>query len=110
MQFIKPTCDVCCGIAMSMGALILAGGTPGSDLAAQRAHPIHQPTGGSRASPRTSRSTLARPWRCASARRALRGSTGQTIERVHEDMERDRFFTPDDAASYGLIDRVIAER
>ena len=38
------------------------------------------------------------------------GHTGQPVERIHDDMERDRFFTPEEAVAYGLADRVIVER
>ena len=113
MQFIKPdVATVCCGIAMSMGALILAGGTAGkrSSLPNGRIL-IHQPTGGFQGQSTDieihARETLALRARLDEL---YAQHTGQSIERVHDDMERDRFFTPDEAAGYGLIDRVIAER
>jgi ATP-dependent Clp protease protease subunit len=113
MQFIKPdVATVCCGIAMSMGALILAGGTPGkrSSLPNGRIL-IHQPTGGFQGQSTDieihARETLALRARLDEL---YAQHTGQTVQRVHEDMERDRFFTPGEASDYGLIDKVIAER
>jgi ATP-dependent Clp protease protease subunit len=113
MQFIKPdVATVCCGIAMSMGALILAGGTPGkrSSLPNGRIL-IHQPTGGFQGQSTDieihARETLALRARLDEL---YAQHTGQSIERVHEDMERDRFFTPGEANDYGLIDKVIAGR
>ena len=113
MQFIKPdVATVCCGIAMSMGALILAGGTQGkrSSLPNGRIL-IHQPTGGFQGQSTDieihARETLALRARLDEL---YAQHTGQSIERVHDDMERDRFFTPAEAADYGLIDRVITDR
>jgi ATP-dependent Clp protease protease subunit len=113
MQFIKPdVATVCCGIAMSMGALVLAGGTPGkrSSLPNGRIL-IHQPTGGFQGQSTDieihARETLALRARLDEL---YAQHTGQTLERVHEDMERDRFFAPAEARDYGLIDTVIAER
>ena len=113
MQFIKPDVQtICCGIAMSMGALLLAGGTPGkrSSLPNGRIL-IHQPSGGFQGQSTDveihARETLA-------LRRRLdelyAHHTGQPMERVHRDMERDRFFTPGEAQEYGLIDRVLNGR
>ena len=113
MQFIKPDVQtICCGIAMSMAALLLAGGTPGkrSSLPNGRIL-IHQPSGGFQGQSTDveihARETLA-------LRRRLdelyAHHTGQPMERVHRDMERDRFFTPGEAREYGLIDRVLNGR
>jgi ATP-dependent Clp protease, protease subunit len=113
MQFIKPDVQtICCGIAMSMGALLLAGGTAGkrSSLPNGRIL-IHQPSGGFQGQSSDveihARETLA-------LRRRLdelyAHHTGQPMERVHRDMERDRFFTPGEAREYGLIDRVLNGR
>src|SRR4051812_36034336 len=113
MQFIKPDVQtVCCGIAMSMGALILAGGTPGKRQSLPNGRIlIHQPTGGFQGQSSDieihAKETLALRKRLDEL---YAKHTGKSLERVHDDMERDRFFTPDEAAGYGLIDRVIAER
>jgi ATP-dependent Clp protease protease subunit len=113
MQFIRPdVATICCGIAMSMGALVLAGGAAGkrSSLPNGRIL-IHQPTGGFQGQSTDieihARETLALRERLDELY-ALH--TGQARERVHEDMERDRFFAPDEARDYGLIDRVINGR
>jgi ATP-dependent Clp protease protease subunit len=113
MQFIRPdVATICCGIAMSMGALVLAGGAPGkrSSLPNGRIL-IHQPTGGFQGQSTDieihARETLALRARLDEL---YAQHTGQSIERVHHDMERDRFFTPAEAADYGLIDRVSSGR
>ena len=80
-----------------------------ADGAAERAHPDPPAAAAaSRARRPTSRSTRARCSSCA--RRSTRSTphhTGQTVEQVHDDMDRDRFFTAEQAREYGLIDRVI---
>jgi ATP-dependent Clp protease protease subunit len=109
MQFIKPdVATICCGIAMSMGALILAGGTAGKRASLPNGRIlIHQPTGGFQGQSTDieihARETLALRARLDEL---YAQHTGQSLERVHDDMERDRFFTPQEAAGYGLIDRV----
>ena len=113
MRFIKPdVATICCGIAMSMGALILAGGTEGKRASLPNGRIlIHQPTGGFQGQSTDieihARETLALRKRLDEL---YAQHTGQSEERVHDDMERDRFFTPDAARDYGLIDRVIASR
>ena len=109
MRFIKPdVATVCCGIAMSMGALILAGGTAGkrSSLPNGRIL-IHQPTGGFQGQATDidihARETLALRARLDEL---YAQHTGQSVEQVHDDMERDRYFTPEQAREYGLIDRL----
>jgi ATP-dependent Clp protease protease subunit len=113
MRFIKPDVStICCGIAMSMGALILAGGTAGKRMSLPNGRIlIHQPTGGFQGQSTDieihARETLALRKRLDELY-ALH--TGQSEGRVHEDMERDRFFAPEEAKTYGLIDRVIEMR
>jgi ATP-dependent Clp protease, protease subunit len=111
MQFIKPDVQtICFGVAMSMGSLLLAGGAPGKRAALPNSRIlIHQPSGGFEGQSSDieihAREILD-----------LRGHvdeiyarhTGQTLDRVHDDMERDRFFTAEQAREYGLIDRVIS--
>ena len=113
MQFIAPPVrTICVGIAMSMGALILAAGEPGRRAALPNSRIlIHQPTGGFQGQSTDieihARETLALRARLDEL---YAEHTGQTLERVHDDMERDRFFAPGEAREYGLIDRVIEER
>jgi len=111
MQFIKPDVQtICFGVAMSMGSLLLAGGTHGKRMALPNSRIlIHQPSGGFQGQAADieihARETLE-----------LRGKideiyahhSGQTLARVHDDMDRDRYFTSDEACEYGLIDRVIS--
>jgi len=109
MQHIKPDVQtVCCGIAMSMGALILTGGTPGKRMSLPNGRIlIHQPTGGFQGQATDvdihARETIALR---AHLDEMYAHHTGQTVERVHDDMERDRYFTADEARDYGLIDRL----
>ena len=109
MQHIKPDVQtVCCGIAMSMGALILAGGTPGKRMSLPNGRIlIHQPTGGFQGQA-TDVDIHARETIALRARldEMYAHHTGQSVERVHDDMERDRYFTADEARDYGLIDRL----
>jgi len=109
MQHIRPDVQtVCCGIAMSMGALILTGGTPGKRMSLPNGRIlIHQPTGGFQGQA-TDIDIHARETIALRARldEMYAHHTGQTVERVHDDMERDRYFTADEARDYGLIDRL----
>jgi ATP-dependent Clp protease protease subunit len=111
MQFIRPdVATICFGVAMSMGSLLLAGGAPGKRMALPSSRIlIHQPSGGFQGQATDigihARETLE-------LRRQVdeiyARHTGQGQERVHEDMERDRYFTAAEARDYGLVDRVIA--
>ena len=110
MRFIKPdVATTCCGIAMSAGSLILAGGAPGkrSSLPNSRIL-IHQPSGGFQGQ---ATDIQIHAKEAIELRRRLEEiyaeHTGQTTERVSDDLERDRFFIPDQAVEYGLIDKVI---
>jgi ATP-dependent Clp protease protease subunit len=109
MQHIRPDVQtVCCGIAMSMGALILTGGTPGKRMSLPNGRIlIHQPTGGFQGQA-TDIDIHARETIALRARldEMYAHHTGQTVARVHDDMERDRYFTADEARDYGLIDRL----
>ena len=113
MQFVH--CDVqtiCFGVAMSMGSLILTGGTPGKRMALPNARILnHQPSGGFQGQSSDieihARETL-------SIRKRLEElyakHSGQDIAQIHEDMERDRFFSAAEAKEYGLIDHVMDDR
>jgi ATP-dependent Clp protease protease subunit len=110
MQFIKPdVTTICFGMAMSMGSLLLAGGAPGKRLSLPNARIlIHQPSGGYQGQS-ADIEIQAREILDLRARmdEIYAQHTGQDIERVHADMDRDRYFTPDQAQEYGLIDKII---
>ena len=110
MQFIKPdVATICIGIAMSMGSLLLTGGAHGKRMALPNSRQlIHQPSAGFEGQS-TDIEIHAREILKTRKRvdEIYAKHTGQTEERVHADMERDRFFKADQAAEYGLIDRVI---
>ena len=111
MQFIKPDVQTTCvGVAMSMGSLILAGGTKGKRAVLPNGRVlIHQPSAGFEG---VSSDIEIHAREVLSMRERVdeiyAQHTGRPIEEVHEDMERDRFFTPDQAVEYGLVDRVLA--
>jgi ATP-dependent Clp protease protease subunit len=113
MRFIKPDVrTICCGIAMSMGSLILAGGTAGKRQALPNSRIlIHQPHGGFQGQT-TDIEIHARESQFLRARmeEIYARHTGRPAEELRRDMERDRFFTPDEARDYGLIDVVHADR
>src|SRR3954453_7444070 len=112
MRFIKPqVTTICCGIAMSMGSLLLAAGAPGKRMALPNSRIlIHQPSAGYEGQS-TDIEIHARE--IIKTRKRIdeiyARHTGQPEEVVHRDMERDRFFKASEAAEYGLIDRVIYE-
>ena len=112
MQFIKPDVQtICCGIAMSMGSLLLMGGARGKRMSLPNSRIlIHQPSAGFEGQS-TDIDIHARE--IIKTRKRIDEiyafHTGQPEERVNHDMERDRFFKPDEAVEYGLIDRVITK-
>jgi ATP-dependent Clp protease, protease subunit len=110
MQFIKPDITtICFGIAMSMGSLLLTGGTHGKRLSLPNSRIlIHQPSAGFEGQS-TDIEIHAREIIDMRARidRIYAKHTGKSAEEVNRDMERDRFFKADEAVDYGLIDRVI---
>jgi ATP-dependent Clp protease protease subunit len=111
MQFIKPDVQtICCGVAMSMGSLLLTGGAKGKRMSLPNSRIlIHQPSAGFEGQSADieihAREILKTRERIDEIY-ALH--TGRSQEDVHRDMERDRFFAPEDAVEYGLIDRVIS--
>jgi ATP-dependent Clp protease, protease subunit len=113
MQYIK--CEVqtiCVGIAMSMGALLLAGGTKGKRMATPNSKIlIHQVSSGFQGQA-TDIEIQAREVITLKRRleEIISEHTGQDIEKVSKDMERDYFMTPEEATEYGIIDNVIAHR
>jgi ATP-dependent Clp protease, protease subunit len=113
MQFIKPDVStICCGIAMSMGALLLAGGAPGKRMALPNSKIlIHQVSAGYQGQA-TDIEIHARE--ILDMRRRLDEiigkHTGQPLERVSRDTERDYFMSAPEAKEYGIIDQVIEHR
>ena len=113
MQFIK--CDVstnCIGMAASMGAFLLAGGTPGKRCALPNAEiMIHQPLGGAKG--QATEIQIAAEHILRTKKRLnqiLAERTGQPIEIIERDTERDNWKTAEEAKDYGLIDNVITKR
>ena len=113
MRFIKPdVATICCGIAMSAGSLILAGGAAGkrSSLPNSRIL-IHQPSGGFQGQ---STDIQIHAKEALELRERLEeiyaDHTGKPKEQISLDLERDRYFTPEQAREYGLIDRVVIDR
>jgi ATP-dependent Clp protease protease subunit len=112
MQFIKPDVQtICFGIAMSMGSLLLTGGSKGKRLALPNSRIlIHQPSSGFEGQA-TDIEIHAREILSIRQRvdEIYAHHTGQSVEQVHRDMERDRFLTAEESVEYGLIDKVISE-
>ncbi len=110
MQFIKPDVStICVGIAMSMGSLLLAGGAKGKRFSLPNSRIlIHQPSAGFEGQA-TDIQIHAQEIMKTRARidEIYAHHTGRPLEEVHTDMERDRFFKPEEALEYGLIDKVI---
>ena len=111
MRFIKPDVQtICFGVAMSMGSLLLAGGAEGKRMALPNSRIlIHQPSGGYQGQ---AADIEIHANETIELRRRIdqiyAEHTGQSVERVHDDMDRDRYFTAEQAKEYGLIDRVIS--
>ncbi|HJB87321.1 ATP-dependent Clp endopeptidase proteolytic subunit ClpP [Mordavella massiliensis] len=113
MQYIK--CDVetiCMGMAASMGAFLLAGGTKGKRLALPNAEiMIHQPSGGAQGQATEIQIAAEHILRTKkNLNRILSENTGQPLEVIQADTERDNFMTAEEAKAYGLIDEVISRR
>jgi ATP-dependent Clp protease, protease subunit len=110
MRFVKPDiATICIGIAMSMGSLLLTGGAKGKRFSLPNSRIlIHQPSAGFEGQ---STDIEIHMREILNIRKRVdeiyAEATGQPEERVHADMERDRFFTAQQAVEYGLIDRVI---
>jgi ATP-dependent Clp protease protease subunit len=113
IQFIRPDVQtICYGVAMSMSSLLLAGGAEGKRMALPNSRIlIHQPSGGYQGQSSDieihAKEVLALRARIDEI---YARHTGQEIERVHADMDRDRYFTGEEALAYGLVDRVLEHR
>ena len=113
MQYIK--CDVetiCIGMAASMGAFLLAGGTKGKRLALPNAEiMIHQPLGGARGQATEIQIAAEHILKTRQKlNQILAENTGKSVEEIARDTERDNFMSADEAKAYGLVDEVIKRR
>jgi ATP-dependent Clp protease protease subunit len=113
MQFVKPNvATICMGLAASMGQFLLCAGEPGKRYALPHARiMMHQPSGGIRGQASDiaiQAEQLIYIKRLMAERIAFH--SGQSVEQVQEDSERDRWFTAEQAKDYGLIDSVILRR
>jgi ATP-dependent Clp protease protease subunit len=113
MQFVAPdVATICMGLAASMGQFLLAAGAPGKRFALPHARiMMHQPSGGVRgqASDIAIQAEQLIYIKRLMAER-IAHHTGQTVEQVQEDSERDRWFTAEQAKDYGIIDQVREKR
>ena len=113
IQYIKPDVStICVGMAMSMGAILLAGGANGKRFALPNAKVmIHQGSAGFQGTPADieihAKEVLSLRKRMAEI---LSHHTGQSIEQVERDIDRDRFMTAEEAQAYGIIDDTITSR
>lgn len=113
MQYIK--CDVstiCMGMAASMGAFLLAGGTKGKRMALPNSTiMIHQPAGGAQGQA-TEIKIVAEQILKTKKRlnEILAANTGKPLEIIEQDTERDNYMTAEEAMAYGLVDKVISSR
>ena len=113
VQFVKPdVATICCGIAMSAGSLILAGGAPGKRSALPNSKMmIHQGSAGFRGAP-TDIDIHAREVLSVTRRMAeiIARHSSRDVEQVMVDIDRDYFMSPGEAVDYGLIDEIIPPR
>ena len=113
MQFVKPDVStICVGQAASMGALLLAGGAKGKRYALPHSSiMIHQPLGGARGQASDMEIQVREILKTRQRlNEILALHTGQPLERIKVDTDRDNFMTGADAVAYGLIDRVLEKR
>ncbi|TDL30810.1 ATP-dependent Clp endopeptidase proteolytic subunit ClpP [Jeotgalibacillus sp. S-D1] len=113
MQYIKPDIrTICTGMAASFGAILLIGGTKGKRMALPNSEiMIHQPLGGARGQA-TDLEISAK--RILKLREHINGiiadRTGQTIEKIAADTDRDYFMTAEEALTYGIVDEIIKRK
>ena len=113
IQYMKaPVATMCMGLAASMGSLLLATGAPGKRSALPNSRiMIHQPSGGGQG---TAADIEIQAREIIYARERLNEilakHTGQSVERIAEDVDRDRFMSPEEAKEYGIIDHVVTHR
>lgn len=112
MQYVKcDVCTTCLGMAASMGAFLLAGGTKGKRFALPNAEiMIHQPSGGAQGQASDIKINADHILRIRDRlNRILSENTGQPLEKIQADTERDTWLTAQEAKEYGLIDQVIED-
>ncbi|HWJ95882.1 MAG TPA: ATP-dependent Clp endopeptidase proteolytic subunit ClpP [Telluria sp.] len=113
MNFIKPDVStLCTGLAASMGAFLLAAGAKGKRFSLPNSRiMIHQPSGGSQGQA-SDIEIQAKEILYLRERlnRILAERTGQSMEQIHKDTDRDRFMSGEEAVEYGLIDKVLTNR
>ncbi len=113
MQHLRaPVATYCVGMAASMGAVLVAAGEKGKRVALPNSRiMIHQPSSGAQG---TAADIEIAAREILEARKRLNNilaeHTGQTVEQIADDVDRDRFMSAEDAVEYGLIDRVLAKR
>jgi ATP-dependent Clp protease protease subunit len=113
MQYVKPDVrTICMGMGMSAAAMILAGGAAGKRMALPNAKVmIHQGSAGFRGTPADieihAQEVLSMTRRMAEI---LARHSGQPVEQVMVDIDRDRFMTPEEAKAYGLVDEIVGPR
>ena len=112
MQYIKPDVStICIGMAASMGAFLLAGGAKGKRYALPNAEiMIHQPLGGARGQATDMQIQVEQILKIKNKlNKMLSENTGQDIETIKRDTERDNYMSAEEAKAYGLIDDVITK-
>ena len=113
MNYIKcDVCTICMGMAASMGAFLLSGGTKGKRLALPNAEiMIHQPLGGAKGQASDIKIHADHILKTrAKLNKLLAEHTGKPIEEIERDTDRDNYLTAEEACAYGLIDKVIAKK
>lgn len=113
MQYIKPDVStICIGMAASMGAFLLSSGAKGKRIALPNAEiMIHQPSGGSQGQATDIQIQAEHIFKTKSKlNRILAENSGQPLEKVVHDCERDYFMSAEEAKTYGLIDDIIVKR
>ncbi len=113
MQYIKPDVStICVGMAASMGAFLLTAGTKGKRLALPNAEVmIHQPLGGTRGQATDIKIHAERILKMRDKlNRIMSETTGQPLEVLERDTDRDNFMSAEEAVEYGLIDKVVENR
>ena len=113
MNFIKPDVStLCMGMAASMGSFLLMAGAKGKRISLPNAKiMIHQPSGGAQGQATDIEITAREIIKTREQlNRIYADRTGQSVEKIAADMERDYYMSPEEAKTYGLIDQVIAKR